>query len=200
MRKVGIMGGTFDPIHNGHLTLAREALKQFELAEVLFMPCGVPYMKSSRKVESGQVRAKMTALAIQGIPEFTLSTIEMEQPGDTYTYETLEYLKKTNPDTEYYFIVGADSLFHMTKWRCPERIFSNCCILAAVRDDKTICDMEDKIAELKRLYHADIRLLQIDCMDISSSDIRRKVRSGESVEHEVPEPVRDYIERKGLYQ
>lgn len=200
MRKVGIMGGTFNPIHNGHLMLAREALKQFELAEVLFMPCGVPYMKSDQEVESGQIRAKMTALAIQDTPEFTLSTIEIEHQGNTYTYETLEYLRKINPETEYYFIVGADSLFHMTKWRFPERIFSSCCILAAVRDDKTICDMEDKIAELIRLYHADIRLLQIACMDISSSDIRRKVRNGESIAHEVPEPVRDYIERKGLYQ
>ncbi|MDE6388797.1 MAG: nicotinate-nucleotide adenylyltransferase [Lachnospiraceae bacterium] len=194
------MGGTFNPIHNGHLTLAKEAFKQFNLDEVLFMPCGVPYMKADQKVESGQIRAEMTALAIQDIPAFTLSTIEIKQQGNTYTYETLEYLKNLNPDTEYFFIVGADSLFHMTKWRYPERIFANCCILAAVRDDKTIVDMERQIRKLKREYNAEIQLLQITCMDISSSDIRRKVNTGASIEHEVPESVRDYIEKKGLYR
>lgn len=200
MKKVGIMGGTFNPIHNGHLALAGEALKQYELDEVLFMPCGVPYMKTGQRVEASTVRAEMTALAIQDIEGFTLSTIELEQPGDTYTYKTLEYLKKVNPDTEYYFIVGADSLFHMNAWKFPERIFANCCVLAAVRGDKTTEDMELQIMRLQKEYHADIRLLQITCMDISSSDIRRKVSEGKSIEHEVPEPVRHYIDEKGLYQ
>lgn len=200
MRKTGIMGGTFNPIHNGHLMLAKEAYRQFNLDEVLFMPSGVPYMKAGQKVESGQIRAEMTALAIQDIPEFTLSTFEIEQTGNTYTYATLERLKELNPDTEYYFIVGADSLFHMTSWVYPERIFANCCILAAVRDDKTIADLEEQVRLLQKQYHADIRLLQIACIDISSSDIRRKISAGESIEQEVPESVRIYIERKGLYR
>lgn len=200
MKKAGIMGGTFNPIHNGHLMLAKEAFRQFDLDEVLFMPCGVPYMKADQKVESGQIRAEMTALAIQDIPEFTLSTMEIEQQGNTYTYATLESLKETDPDTEYYFIVGADSLFHMTSWMHPERIFANCCILAAVRDNKTISDMEEQVRLLQKQYDADIRLLQIECMDISSSDIRRRVNRGESIEQEVPEAVRTYIERKGLYK
>lgn len=200
MKKTGIMGGTFNPIHNGHLMLAKEAYRQFNLDEVLFMPCGVPYMKAGQKVESGQIRAEMTALAIQDIPEFTLSTYEIEQKGNTYTYATLDHLKELNPDTEYYFIVGADSLFHMTNWVYPERIFANCCILAAVRDDKTISDMKEQVRLLQKQYHADIRLLQIECIDISSSDIRGKVSRGESIEQEVPESVRTYIERKGLYR
>ena len=200
MKKAGIMGGTFNPIHNGHLMLAKEAFRQFDLDEVLFMPCGVPYMKADQKVESGQIRAEMTALAIQDIPEFTLSTMEIEQQGNTYTYATLESLKETDPDTEYYFIVGADSLFHMTSWMHPERIFANCCLLAAVRDNKTISDMEEQVRLLQKQYDADIRLLQIECMDISSSDIRRRVNRGESIEQEVPEAVRTYIERKGLYK
>lgn len=200
MRKTGIMGGTFNPIHNGHLMLAKEAYKQFDLDEVLFMPCGVPYMKAGQKVESSQTRAEMTALAIEGIPEFTLSTIEIEQQGNTYTYATLEHLKKINPDTEYFFIVGADSLFHMASWAHPERIFANCCILAAVRDHKTTSDMEKQIRLLEKKYDADIRLIQITCMDISSSDIRQKVSQEQSIGQEVPESVRAYIERKGLYR
>lgn len=200
MRKVGIMGGTFNPIHNGHLTLAKEALRQFSLDEVLFIPCGNAYMKADQKVESGQTRAKMTALAIQDKPYFTLSTIEVEQKGNTYTYQTLELLKIENPDTEYYFIVGADCLFQMTQWVSPELIFSNCRILAAIRDDKTIADMEKEICKLKKKYDANISFLHTPRMHISSSDIRRKVTAGESIDGDVPEQVKIYIEKRGLYR
>ena len=200
MRKVGIMGGTFNPIHNGHLTLAQEAFKQFTLDEVLFMPCGNAYMKADQDIESGQIRAEMTALAIRKSPYFTLSTLEIEQPGNTYTYQTLERLKKANPDTEYYFIMGADSLFHITKWALPERILSNCCILAAVRGDKTTADLETQLRMLEREYDADIRVLQTLPINISSSDIRRKISAGESIKDDVPEDVRTYIEKRGLYR
>lgn len=200
MKKVGIMGGTFNPIHNGHLMLAQKALAQFALEEVLFMPCGVPYMKADQKVEDGRIRAEMTALAIEGQPKFTLSVMELEQTGNTYTYQTLERLKKVHPDTEYYFIVGADSLFHMPKWAHPEKIFADCRILAAVRDDKTTDDMKEQIRFLEQQYDAKIHLLQTEYMDISSSEIRRKAAAGESIAGEVPEPVGAYIEQKGLYR
>lgn len=200
MKKVGIMGGTFNPIHNGHLMLAQKALEQFALEEVLFMPCGVPYMKADQKVEDGRIRAEMTALAIEGQPKFTLSVMELEQKGNTYTYQTLERLKKAHPKTEYYFIVGADSLFHMPKWAHPEKIFADCRILAAVRDDKTTDDMKEQIRFLEQQYDAKIHLLQTEYMDISSSEIRRKAAAGDSIEGEVPEPVRTYIERNGLYR
>lgn len=199
MRRTGILGGTFNPIHNGHLMLAREAHKQFSLDEVLFMPCGTAYMKADTDVESGQLRAEMTALAIQGNPFFCLSTMEIERQGNTYTYQTMESLKEESPDTEYFFIMGADSLFHIEQWRYPERIFANCCILAAIRGDKTTVDMEKQISRLKREYSADIRLLKTECMNISSSDIRRKIAAGESISDDVPESVREYIEKRGLY-
>lgn len=199
MRKTGIIGGTFNPIHNGHLTLARKAREQFALDEVFFMPCGKPYMKAAQEVESRQIRADMTALAIRDEPFFSLSTIELEHHGNTYTYETLERLKSENPDTEYYFIIGADNLFQITQWAMPERIFANCCILAAVRDDKTVADMKEQIHCLQQRYGAVIYLLQTDCMDISSSDIRRKIAAGESVDAYVPASVRSYIVEKGLY-
>ena len=200
MKKKGIMGGTFNPIHNGHLMLAEEAFQQFSLDEVLFMPCGMPYMKAGQKIQPARVRAEMTALAIQDKPYFRLSTVEIEQPGNTYTYQTLERLRKENSDTEYFYIVGADSLFHMTNWRCPEHIFSNCRILAAVRDDKTVRDVEEQIHRLGQTYGAVIHLLKKERMDISSSEIRRKTASGESIENDVPEPVRIYIEERGLYR
>ncbi len=200
MKKTGIMGGTFNPVHNGHLTLARQALRQFALDNVLFMPCGVPYMKAGQKVEDGQIRAEMTSLAIQDEPCFILSTMELERQGNTYTYQTLERLKAENPETEYYFIVGADSLFHMAQWVCPEKIFADCHILAAVRDAKTTEDMETQISLLKQQYAANIHLLQTECMDISSSEIRRKIAAGESVDCDLPPAVRQYIEKRGLYR
>ena len=200
MKKTGILGGTFNPIHNGHLMLAEEAFQQFLLDEVLFMPCGKPYMKAGQEVQPAWVRAEMTALAIQDKSYFKLSTMEIEQPGNTYTYQTLEQLKKENPDSEYYYIVGADSLFHMTDWKCPECIFSNCCILAAVREDKTVDEVEARIHRLEQAYGAVIHLLKTERMDISSSEIRRKAASGQSIAYDVPGPVRIYIEEKGLYR
>ena len=199
MKKTGIMGGTFNPIHNGHLALARKAKEQFALDEILFIPCGEPYMKAAQKVASAQIRAEMTALAIQEESCFSLSMIEIEHSGNTYTYETLERLRLDQPNTEYYFILGADNLFQITKWAHPERIFANCRLLAAIRDDKTVSDMEAQISYLERAYQAVIFLLKIDCMDISSKEIRRKVADGSSIEADVPASVRAYIEEKGLY-
>lgn len=200
IRKVGIMGGTFNPIHNGHLMIASKAKEQFELDEVLFMPCGVPYMKEAGEVESGEIRAEMTVLAIQDNPCFTLSRMEIEHHGNTYTYETLECLRALHPDTAFYFILGADSLFNLTNWMYPERIFANCHILAAVRDHKTTAQMQKQIRLLKEHYQASIFLLRTDYLDISSSDIRRKVALGESIADDVPERVAAYITEHNLYQ
>lgn len=199
MKKTGIMGGTFNPIHNGHLALARKAREQFALDEILFIPCGEPYMKAAQKIPSGQIRAEMTALAIREEAGFSLSTIEIDHPGNTYTYETLERLKQETPDTEFYFILGADNLFQIPKWAKPERIFANCRLLAAVRDDKTVANMEAQIKYLEQTSQAVIFLLKTECMDISSSEIRRKVADGVSIEADVPASVRAYIEEKGLY-
>lgn len=200
MRKTGLMGGTFNPIHNGHLMLAEAALAQFRLDEVIFMPSGVPYTKSAAEVLPGRIRAEMTALAIRKQPRFSLSVMEIEQDGNTYTYRTLEQLRTEHPDTEYYFIVGADSLFHMKDWRCPERIFANCTVLAAVRGAERTMDLERQARILKEEYGAEIRILDTKPVDISSSDIRRRIAAGESAAWEVPEAVLTYIEKRGLYR
>lgn len=200
MRKIGIMGGTFNPIHNGHLKLAGEAYGQIPLDEVLFMPSGRPYMKPEREVESAQVRAEMTKLAIRDIPYFTFSALEIGQQGNTYTYQTIERLREADPAAAYYFIVGADTLFQMPKWVFPERIFAGCTVAAAVRDDKTVDDIQAQAALLRKRYGADIILLQTSRMDISSSDIRRKAAAGESIAADVPKQVRLYIEERGLYR
>lgn len=199
LKKTGIMGGTFNPIHMGHLIIAEKAREQFGLDEVLFLPSGVPYMKDSKEVLPGKIRMEMTGLAIQGNPFFTISGMEVGREGRTYTYETLEALQEQNPDTEYYFILGADSLWMIENWKNPERIFAACHILAAGRDEKAVEDMEKQALYLKEKFGADIFLLQTGKIEISSSMIRGLCREGKSIRYLVPEAVYNYIMENGLY-
>ncbi|MBD5520529.1 MAG: nicotinate-nucleotide adenylyltransferase [Lachnospiraceae bacterium] len=194
------MGGTFNPIHIGHLIIAERAREQFDLEEVLFMPCGMPYMKDTSELLPSDIRAKMVSLAIKDNPFFALSTIEIEKKGSTYTYETLEKLRCENPDTEYYFILGADSLWTISDWKEPERIFANCHILAAVRDDKSAQDMKKRINFLKNKFGAGISLLKTGQIEISSSVIRNLVKENMSVRYLVPNTVYEYIVENRLYK
>ncbi|MBD5445090.1 MAG: nicotinate-nucleotide adenylyltransferase [Lachnospiraceae bacterium] len=194
------MGGTFNPIHIGHLIIAERAREQFDLEEVLFMPCGMPYMKDTSELLPSDIRAKMVSLAIKDNPFFILSTIEIEKKGSTYTYETLEQLKSENPDTEYYFILGADSLWTISDWKEPEKIFKNCHILAAVRDDKSTQDMENHIIFLKNKFGADIFLLKTGQIEVSSTVIRNLLKEDLSIRYLVPNAVYDYIIKNELYK
>ena len=199
MKKVGILGGTFNPIHLAHLMIAETALESEKLDEVLFIPTGCSYMKDQTEIASDKDRVRMTGLALEDNPNFALSTIEIEREGNTYTYETLLELKQKYPNQEYYLIVGADNLFTMEQWKCPEQIFENCKILAAVRGAKKVPDMEKQIAYLSEKFGAQISLLPIKHIDISSSMIREKVALGESVRYILPEKVRQYVLKNGLY-
>ena len=198
LKKVGIMGGTFDPIHMGHLIIAETAREAFALEEILFIPSGVSYMKSN--VLDKKTRVTMTGIAIEDNPHFALSTIEVDRDGNSYSYETICELKKHNPDTEYYFIVGADSLFHMEKWMHPEKIFSECIILAAIRSGSTADEFKEQIDYLKETYHADIRMIPTKSFDLSSTAIREKAEKGYSIQYLVPDKVREYIEKNHIYR
>ncbi len=194
------MGGTFNPIHIGHLIIAEKAREQFHLDEILFMPSGIPYFKNQDEVLPGSVRVEMTKLAIEENPFFTISTIETEKEHNTYTYETLEDLHARFPHTQYYFILGADSLWTIENWKCPDKIFAGCQILAAVRDDKEMKDLETQAFRLREKYGAEIFLLQTGRIDLSSSAIRRLVKEGNSIRYLVPDPVYDYIIKNKLYK
>lgn len=199
MKRLGIMGGTFNPIHNGHLYLATEAREQYDLQQVLFIPSGTPYMKDQKEIVSGEFRTMMTMLAIQNNPCFSLSTIEIEKKGNTYTYETLEALKDMYPETELCFILGADSLFAIEDWRLPERIFASCKILAAIRDDISIDKIKERTFYLEQKFDADISILKTAIVDISSSMIRKQIKEGISVKGLIPDAVYDYIIKHHLY-
>lgn len=198
-KKTGIMGGTFNPIHIGHLLLAESAKEAVGLNEILFVPSGQPYMKSGMEIADKWMRLEMTRLAISDNSSFVLSSAEVEREGNSYTCETLELLRKEEPETEFFFIVGADSLFAMESWKNPETIFRGCTILAAVRDGKDDDDLKEQIAYLGKKYEARIGLIGMKEISFSSTDIRERIRKGRSIRYMVPDKVAEYIKKYRLY-
>lgn len=194
--KIGIMGGTFDPIHYGHITLANEAYKSLCLDKVLFIPSGRSYMKNN--VLDAQKRVAMVELAIKDYSQFEISLIEVNKKGNSYTCETLQDLKAMNPNDEFYFIIGADSLFQIEKWYNPEKIFELAKIICTVREEYDINIIKQKGDELSTLG-AEIIYLDIPKIEISSTEIRALVKRGLPVENMVGQAVADYIKQERLY-
>lgn len=199
-KKIGIMGGTFNPIHNGHLLLAESAREVFGLDEVIFMPSGNSYMKDASIILDGVTRAHMVSLAVSGNPLFSLSKAEIERKGPTYTCETLRQFRQKNMDNQYFFMMGADNLFILEKWKDVEYVLSNCVIVVAVRGSET----EEKVRETAKLlaerYRADIRILPARRIDISSFEIRQRLKEGRSVRYMLPDSVFAYIDENSLYR
>lgn len=199
MKKIGIMGGTFNPIHMGHLLLAQWAMDAENLDEVWFIPTGCSYLKAGTDMAAPMERFAMVQAAISGNSKMKCLDIEIKREGYTYTFETMEELHKDYPDFHFYFISGADCLFTMEKWKYPERIFANCSMIAAMRGEATLEEMNAKRMELQEKYNADIRLLPFLQLEISSTQIRERIRTGKSIRYLVPDEVITYIEEKGLY-
>ncbi|MDD5935121.1 MAG: nicotinate-nucleotide adenylyltransferase [Clostridiales bacterium] len=200
MKKVGIMGGTFNPIHIAHLILAENAYEQFGLDEVIFMPSKRPAYKDLNDVIDEKYRQEMIELAIAGNSHFRIDTMEFYREGNTYTADTLLELTDKNPDVEYYFIIGADSLFQLERWSRPEVVMALSHIVAAKRNDEDDEDVVAKIKDLKEKYNATIDLLKIPQMDISSSMIREKRQQDKSVRYYVPMEVEQYMKENHLYE
>ena len=198
-RRVGIMGGTFDPIHIGHLILAQSAWQQFALEKVLFMPSGNPPHKRERDGATNEQRVEMVRLAIASNPHFTLSLEEMHESGYIYTKETLRRLRQKRPDTDYYFIMGADSLLTFDTWNGPQEICDQCILTVAVRDSMDSDTLDDAIRRVSEKYQADIRKLACPNLDISSHNIRTWIREGRSVRYYIPDPVYQYILDENIY-
>lgn len=198
-RHIGIMGGTFDPVHNAHLMLARQAYEQYALDEIWMLPNGNPPHKRDTRKADMECRMEMLRLAIAGIPYLRLCDLERSDAEYHYTYETLGHLKEQHPDTVFYFIMGADSLFEFDQWKEPGIISRECILLAAVRDQHARGQIENRIRELKERYGAEIHILDTPSMDIASADIRECLAAGKSVSHVLPEAVEAYIRQKGLY-
>ncbi len=199
MRKVGIMGGTFNPIHFVHLLLAEAAYEQFYLDEIIFLPSKRPAYKPLSELVEEEHRFHMIELAIGDHPHFSVSDMEFHREGNTYTADTLLELSKKFPDTEFYFIMGGDSLFELEQWSRPEIVMEKAHIVAAGRDDKDNGSIMQKMLELNEKYHAKIELLQMPMMEVSSRMLRERVKEGQSIRYFLPETVRSYIMEHGFY-
>ena len=201
--RIGILGGTFDPIHLGHLIIAEQARDQYQLDRVLLIPSGHSYFKDhrSKKVQPAQVRLEMTKIAAGSYKPFEVSDIEVNRPGNTYSFETLEELKALNPESELFFIVGADTICSMRTWREPQRIFNVCTVLAAMREDQV--DPEEFQRETQALekdFGARIYPVSIPNIGISSTQIRERAASGKSIHYLVPDALESYIIESGIYK
>ena len=201
--RIGILGGTFDPIHIGHLIIAEQARDQYQLDRVLLIPSGHSYFKDNRskKVQPAQVRLEMTNIAAGSYKPFEVSDIVVNRPGNTYSFETLEELKTQNPESELFFIVGADTICSMRTWREPQRIFDVCTVLAAMREDQVDPEEFKKETEaLERDFGARIYPVSIPNIGISSTQIRERAAFGKSVHYLVPDALESYIIETGIYK
>jgi len=195
--KIGILGGTFDPIHNAHIELALSALSSLSLDRVVFMPAGTPYFKNG--VTPKVHRGNMVELGIRGYDRFEYSDLELRQEGNTYTAETLKTLKGQHPENTYYFLMGADCLEEIITWRTPEEIFRNAVIVGcARREGSDPSDPEASAAILRARWGADVRILEWKGPDVSSTKIREAVKSGDYAVP-VPASVLAYIRENGIY-
>ena len=196
-RRLGVMGGTFDPIHYGHLVTAEEALWQFELDEVVFVPTGQPWMKADRAVSPAEDRYLMTVVATASNGRFSVSRREVDRRGTTYTVDTLREIREAEgEDVDLFFITGADAMLEILHWKDPEDVLSQAHFIAATRPGYEIARFEKEAPT----SHPNVSVMDIPALAISSSDIRRRVAEGEPIRYLVPEGVKNYIEKSHLYR
>jgi len=199
MIELGILGGTFDPIHNGHMYMAKVAMEQLELDEVLFMPTGVVPHKNNDFITDSKHRYNMVCCAVQNFEKYTVSDMEIKRGRVCYTYETLTELKKKYVDAKLHFIVGADSIYYIDKWKKPEEIFKLACVTVIDRTTDTCHNINEYCRQTEEKYKGIIEVLSAHGPDISSTNIRNLVKNGESIENAVPKPVNEYILKHKLY-
>jgi nicotinate-nucleotide adenylyltransferase len=197
VKRLGVMGGTFDPIHHGHLVTAEEALQQFELDEVVFVPTGQPWMKQDRDVSPAEHRYLMVVIATASNPRFSVSRLDIERDGPTYAVDTLKELRaERGDDAELFFITGADAILEIFQWKSPEEAFELAHFIAATRPGYDLAAFEQGAST----SHAHVSVMTIPALAISSTDIRVRVREGRPIRYLVPEGVQTYIEKAGLYR
>jgi nicotinate-nucleotide adenylyltransferase len=196
---LGVLGGTFDPPHIGHLMLAEEARLALSLGRVLFVPAGDPWRKVGRELSPPEHRLAMVRLAVGADPNYAVSTLEIEREGPSYTVETLTALHEQLPaDSELFFIVGQDSLADLPNWRQPQRIISLARLAVAARAAWESAQADALEKEVPGISQR-LVWLNMPRIDISSTAVRQRVRQGQSIRYWVPPPVEEYIRQHGLY-
>jgi nicotinate-nucleotide adenylyltransferase len=188
-RRIGVMGGTFDPIHHGHLVAASEVADKFSLDEVIFVPTGHPWQKSGES--AAEHRYLMAVIATAANPSFTVSRVDIDRPGPTYTKDTLTDLRAAEPDAEWFFITGADALAAIMSWKDVDEVFALAHFIGVTRPGYTLHDLQ--------LPDVSVEIVEVPALAISSSDCRARVRGGAPVWYLVPDGVVQYIAKHGLY-
>ncbi|MFC0113316.1 nicotinate-nucleotide adenylyltransferase [Kibdelosporangium aridum] len=189
--RIGIMGGTFDPVHHGHLVAASEVQARFNLDEVVFVPTGQPWQKGEREVSPAEDRYLMTVIATASNPRFSVSRVDIDRSGPTYTVDTLQDLRAKRPDAELFFITGADALAQILSWRDAEKLFGLAHFIGVTRPGYTLDD--------HHLPDGSVSLVEVPAMAISSTACRDRVALGEPVWYLVPDGVVQYIQKRNLY-
>ena len=196
-KRLGVMGGTFDPIHYGHLVTAEEALEQFRLDEVVFVPTGQPWMKEHEVVSPAEDRYLMTVIATASNPKFSVSRVEVDREGATYTVDTLRSLREEQgAGTDLFFISGADAILEILHWREPQELFDLAHFIAATRPGYDLAHFEEDATSLR----SEVTVMHVPALAISSTDIRARIADGHPIRYLVPEGVKSYVEKAGLYR
>ncbi|MFC8447832.1 nicotinate-nucleotide adenylyltransferase [Kitasatospora sp. NPDC057223] len=190
-KRLGVMGGTFDPIHHGHLVAASEVASAFHLDEVVFVPTGQPWQKVDHTVTPAEDRYLMTVIATAENPQFSVSRIDIDRQGPTYTVDTLRDLRALHPDADLFFITGADALAQILSWRDSEELFSLAHFIGCTRPGHVLSDAG--------LPAGGVSLVEVPALAISSTDCRNRVAKGEPVWYLVPDGVVRYIDKRALY-
>ena len=196
--RVGLLGGTFDPVHVGHLVLAEQCREQAELDEVWFVLAGAPPHKGGKAIALAKHRLEMLKIAVSGTPWFSICEIELDRDGPSYTVDTLEQLKSRHPEHEFRLLVGADMLADFPNWREPARIASMC-RLVAVNRGRDLDSVRALARQLTQNLAADIQVIEMPAIDVSATDIRERVSQGRSIRFLTPRGVEMYIAAQGLY-
>lgn len=197
--RIGVIGGTFDPVHNAHLAIAEEARMRLSLEEVVFIPTGQPWLKADKPVSPGEQRLEMVRLAISSNPFFRASSVELDRPGPTYSVDTLEALQQDwDPWPEIYFILGMDAFLTLPQWKEPARLLELCIPVVFTRPDQPPLALDDLVNQLPGLKEK-LQIVEGPQIGVSGTDIRRRVAAGTSTRHLVPLAVEQFIVQHGLY-
>jgi len=197
---IGIMGGTFDPVHFGHLVTAEGARHDFGLEKVVFVPAACPPHKDPGYILAAAHRLRMTALAVASNPYFSVSALEVERRGPSYTIDTVREMQAAHPGRAIYFITGADAVLEILTWKNVEELLGMCFFIAATRPGYQLENLRGRLAGLPPGQVARIHSLPVPALAISSTDIRQRVREGRPIKYLLPEAVEGYIQREGLYR
>ena len=200
MQEICLMGGTFDPIHYGHLVVAEEVRQQFALPKVLFIPAARPPHKTDKIISEPEHRVQMTKLAIASNPYFDVSTLEVERKGLSYTIDTVKEIKNIYGVKRVYFITGADAVLEILSWKEADKLLSMCTFIAATRPGYDLHQLADTLKLLPKEVLKNIVPLEVPALSISSSDIRKRVKKEKSIKYLLPESVEEYILKTKLYQ